>query len=246
MNRRLVLVLMLVLVLVLVASVTGCGYLEARGRDLSQIVRLEVGPALAFSVDTRLGGLLDFGVGGGYSWDAALLYGAPYAGKQLRIVAPGFCRRALGPTEEWSHTCPSILPPAFARETYTLPDYTHLGTHLHEYDVEAGVAAGVVHVHVGVSPGEILDFVLGLATIDIAGDDRGGKPAPHVPQRPVPAPPRGPAPAPRPAEPKAPPAPEPVKTTPDLAPPPSEPIAQPATPPPIEPLEPRAPPRRRR
>ena len=44
--------------------------------------------------------------------------------------------------------------------------------HVHAFDVEASVYAGVVYVKVGFSPGELLDFVLGWFGIDIAGDDR--------------------------------------------------------------------------
>jgi hypothetical protein len=170
------------------ALASGCGYAQARARDFSQILRVEAGVAFAFDVDTRLGGLLDFGLGGGYSWDVGLLYGEPYAGKQLRVVAPGVCRRALGPTRIWSHTCPSVLPPLTANETYELPDYTHLGTRLHEFDIEVEVSAIFVHVRFGLSPGELADALLGIFTIDIAGDDRGQKPPPYVPAPPLPPP----------------------------------------------------------
>ena len=37
-------------------------------------------------------------------------------------------------------------------------------------DVEFGASAGV-GFHVGLSPGELLDFLLGLSTLDVAGDD---------------------------------------------------------------------------
>ncbi len=203
---------------------SGCAYAEARARDASQILRLQGGVALGFGVDTRLGGLLDLGFGAGYHWDGALLYGAPYAGKSLTIVAPGFCRRALGPTTVWSHTCPSALPPLLADEKIELADYTHLGSRLHEFDIEAAALAGVLHVRIGFSPGEFLDFLLGIATVDLAGDDGGQKPPPYKP--PGAEPPR-PAPAPAPAP----------------APPPRRPPSR--EPPPGEIVEPRAPPRGR-
>lgn len=59
----------------------------------------------------------------------------------------------------------------------------HLHTDVHDLlawddpwrraDVEAGVTAGVMHVRVGISPGHLLDWVLGLFTLDLAHDDRG-------------------------------------------------------------------------
>jgi hypothetical protein len=184
----------LLAVAVVGALSAGCAYAKDRARDFSQIVRIEAGVAIGFDVDTRLGGLLDFGMGAGYSWDAALLYGEPFAGKESRILAPGFCQRAIGPTHVWSHTCHDLLPPVFARETYVVPELTHLGTPLHEFDVEAEVTALVVHVRVGVSPGELADAFLGIFGVDIAGDDGGKKPPPFV--EPKPAPPPAPAKAP--------------------------------------------------
>lgn len=38
-------------------------------------------------------------------------------------------------------------------------------------DVEFGGAAALVGIHVGLGPGELLDFLLGLFTVDIVGDD---------------------------------------------------------------------------
>lgn len=48
----------------------------------------------------------------------------------------------------------------------------HRWNHVHAFDCGVDVYAGVVHVGVGVSPGEILDFVLGWFGLDVAGDDR--------------------------------------------------------------------------
>lgn len=43
--------------------------------------------------------------------------------------------------------------------------------HVHAFDIEASVYAGL-HVRVGFSPGEFLDFLTGWFGADIAGDDR--------------------------------------------------------------------------
>ncbi|MEK7270894.1 MAG: hypothetical protein AAB215_08155 [Planctomycetota bacterium] len=40
-----------------------------------------------------------------------------------------------------------------------------------KFDVEAGATAGFVNVRLGISPGQALDFLLGVFTIDLAGDD---------------------------------------------------------------------------
>jgi hypothetical protein len=47
------------------------------------------------------------------------------------------------------------------------------------FDIEAGVFAGFVGVHVGVSPGQLADFLLGWFGVDIAGDDTGSIEAPE-------------------------------------------------------------------
>ncbi|MBI3818936.1 MAG: hypothetical protein HY286_09630 [Planctomycetes bacterium] len=39
-------------------------------------------------------------------------------------------------------------------------------------DVEAGIHLGIVGLRVGVSPGQLIDFLLGWTTLDIASDDR--------------------------------------------------------------------------
>jgi hypothetical protein len=51
----------------------------------------------------------------------------------------------------------------------------HRWNHVHAFDVSVDVFAGVVHVGVGVSLGEVADFVLGWFGLDIAGDDTPGR-----------------------------------------------------------------------
>ena len=46
--------------------------------------------------------------------------------------------------------------------------------HVHAFDAELGVYLLVVNAKVGLSPGEGVDFLLGLFGIDIAQDDTGG------------------------------------------------------------------------
>ncbi|MCZ6691323.1 MAG: hypothetical protein O7H41_17180 [Planctomycetota bacterium] len=44
--------------------------------------------------------------------------------------------------------------------------------HIHAFDIEASVYAGMVYARAGFSPGEFVDFLLGWFGVDIAGDDR--------------------------------------------------------------------------
>jgi hypothetical protein len=52
-------------------------------------------------------------------------------------------------------------------------------------DAEFGGAFGVVGLHVGISPGQLLDFLLGWTTLDIVGDDLA--PQPPKPAKPEPS-----------------------------------------------------------
>jgi hypothetical protein len=176
---------------------SGCAYAKARGRDFSQVFRFEIGPALNFGFDTRLLGLLDLGLGGGFHWDAGWEYGEGYVGKQETIVAPGVCLRGMGPTYIWSHECPSILPPVFAQERFTQQTYTHMGSLVHEFDLEVCAMAAILHFRFGFSPGQLFDAFAGVFGFDPAGDDQGAKPepAPDIPPQPerLRPPPAGPA-----------------------------------------------------
>lgn len=186
-SARLRLLAVLFLALVAPLSGGGCAYMSARGKDFSQVFRVEIGPALAFGFDTRLFGLMDLGLGGGFHWDAGWEYGEGYLGKQETIVAPGVCLRGMGPTAVWSHECPSVLPPLLAQEQYTLAEFTHLGTFRHEFDFEVGIMAVLLHFRFGLSPAEFGDAFAGIFGFDPSGDDGGGgkpAPAPDIPVRP--------------------------------------------------------------
>ena len=46
--------------------------------------------------------------------------------------------------------------------------------HVHAFDTELGVYLLIVNAKVGFSPGEAVDFLVGLVGLDIAQDDTGG------------------------------------------------------------------------
>jgi hypothetical protein len=172
------------LLALLAAAAPGCGYMRARARDAAEIFRFDVGGALGFDVDTRLCGLLDLGIGGGYTWDAALLYGEPWAGPGAEAVFPGYCNRALGPARYFTHTCHSALPPLTGTDRPAHPEHRHLATPIHRFDLEVGAIAGIVHVRFGLSFGELADFFAGWFGTDLAGDDDPpaiGEPLPPPP-----------------------------------------------------------------
>ena len=62
-------------------------------------------------------------------------------------------------------------PPPAADDGALPPPRWWREARLHAFDVEAHACLGVLGVHVGFSPGEFVDFLLGWFGLDIAGDD---------------------------------------------------------------------------
>ena len=67
------------------------------------------------------------------------------------------------PIDPWKN------PPLWSEEALKINPHAHV----HAFDIEASVYAGVVYAKAGFSPGEFVDFLLGWFGVDIAGDDRG-------------------------------------------------------------------------
>lgn len=95
---------------------------------------------------------------------------------------------------EHSHKCWALLPAAFARvDRIDAPDFPESAdhedwlegpmlwseaaleldpwAHVHAFDAEVGLYLLLVNAKVGLSPGEAVDFLLGLFGVDIAQDD---------------------------------------------------------------------------
>lgn len=93
-----------------------------------------------------------------------------------------------------SHKCWAVLPAVFSRvDTFTGPDYPETEdpkdwvegpwlwsrealdadpwAHVHAFDGELGIYLLILNLKAGLSPGEAVDFLLGIFTIDIARDD---------------------------------------------------------------------------
>ncbi len=168
----------------------GCGYVNARGADFADIWRFNVETgALGIEANVKIGELLHVGVGHkGFS-----RFGTTYALEQESrdwaeiwlpfslVYAFGqepfalHYSRALGDTRTpyvwwWSpyqssqDRCFMILPPLTERHSMRR-------TLLHSFDIEVGAFFLLIGFEIGVSLGELVDFLLGLFTIDIAGDD---------------------------------------------------------------------------
>lgn len=197
MNRRNV----LLLALATTPLLGGCSahYAKSRGLDLMDAVPISAGAGLGLLAEVRATPYVGLGLGYANSWrvgtDEQRLgplwwekeRGIPvwryyrhqnyleetsrWSGGHLRfreerrnraaslIVAPGMVREGL----VWF----PIYPPYMITKHWEWPNWS--GWDL--LNVEAGVFLGVVGIRVGVSPFQLIDFILGLATIDLAEDD---------------------------------------------------------------------------
>lgn len=168
-------------------------YLGNRGRDLLDPVSLDLagGAGLGFDVKASI---LHTGAGYAQMYHAGLLDGPPGRNNRLGL-RPEFHAAWIIRTREGAMTG---YPDAFTEEPlYAM--WLRKGDHVDPHacwivhapgdpvatprmrwwqlaDVSAGANAVLVGARAGVSPGELLDFVLGWFGIDIAEDDRKAPP----------------------------------------------------------------------
>ncbi len=176
--------------LLLATATSGCvgHYFKHRVRDFFDPVTLDLAGGAGLGVQARASVIhTGFGYAQMYHW--GLLDGVP--GKHNPFgLRPEFHADFLVYSSEGTMTgWPNALADQPLKATWTRRE--HVDPHLcwfvhaphhptaepamrwHEIlDVKAGVNAGLVGARAGVSPGELLDFVLGWFGIDIAGDDK--------------------------------------------------------------------------
>lgn len=179
-------------ILTLALSTSGCTYLQARGADFLDVFTLEasLGPGLHVIAHAT-----DFvGTGIGSSKQHGVALHGRYAGMTTRVAfGAGFVHRSSIQEPERLHTvigphrAPSedewlspgyqagfmYIPVLWFQSWGTMVESEGLGTFprgIRTFDISVGASA-LVGVHLGFSPGELLDFLLGWTTLDIAGDD---------------------------------------------------------------------------
>ena len=153
--------------LTLAAFVSGCsGYWKHRADDLADVARLNVGAGYGASVDA-----------------SATRYARLSAGSYENTTKAGFVGRQGGIWKEERHGIALI-----AGYTETSRDPIHGNAFLPEpdpasglqpswQDQERGATEFTLSIHLlvgfeaGIDPGQMLDFLLGFAGIDLYGDD---------------------------------------------------------------------------
>lgn len=157
------------LIPLLALALGSCSWVSARGHDFADLWRLEGQVGYGLQAHAAAGELAHVGAGSSRHWSAGLVYGR--AGTQsvtehhfpVSVVAS-----FVDPDRQYVHginleddengglhRCYMIFPGALNPGTVRKDTVRYL-------DLEAGFLAGVVGIEAGFSPGELLDFVLGL------------------------------------------------------------------------------------
>ncbi|HKS17291.1 MAG TPA: hypothetical protein VJU16_08260 [Planctomycetota bacterium] len=164
--------------LVLLLLLPGCAYLESRARDVGDIVRLEASIGTGLQAHVNAGEVLHLGLGSSRRWTAGWAYGITTTERRVEDHLPLSYFASLSDPETVSlhklrigddvqnllHRCDVVAPVSFASGTMRKPA-------MQFWNLEVGVMAVVVGVEAGVNPAELVDFLLGIVTLDIAGDD---------------------------------------------------------------------------
>ena len=172
-------------------------YLQKRGRDVLDMFRLQFGGGVTAHADVQLGQLAHVGLGGNAA-DIVVLGGltrgawqiteeryrcfpfsnvlaAMDAGPKGLLVMHSHYEYVSGASgADHEDACAWLLPLLFNYNSKTQQFEFTREPPTRWLDLEVG-ASFVFAVRVGVSPGEMLDFVLGWFGVDLAGDDGKGR-----------------------------------------------------------------------
>jgi len=166
-------------------AAAGCSWAEQRALDFADIFRLEGQAGYGLQAHANAGELLHAGLGSSKTWGMGLVYGRVESNVTVEDHFPlsvvwtitDRTREALHslPVGEegrrGTHRCFILFPGGIGTGTVAKTD-------VHFFDVEAGFLAIGLGLEVGFSPGELLDWILGLFKfddrwefLDLSGDD---------------------------------------------------------------------------
>ena len=176
-----------------------CGYLRDRGHDLLDPFRVDVGYGLGLYADVRATDWLATGAGLHRVHTAGLhgrFVGTSKTGQiGLPLILAGEARSEMAPLLggtsrfDWRR---DIVPgqilvfPAMHMGRTGTSAWSLADRNVRVADVGASLTLGVVSVSLGFSAGEVLDLLLGVVGIDLAGDDDASRPPPPADASPEP------------------------------------------------------------
>ncbi len=154
------------------------GYLSQRARDAADCLTLTLSAGPELSADFKATEALHLMVGGGFHAEAGVIKGDLGTGTAMSIGLPlspfldgGVMYRRLGMffiTDAW--TVNHLTDECYGIHALGLPPTSPDRPLIDRFDLEFG-AVVLLGARVGFSPGQFLDFVLGLLGVDLAGDD---------------------------------------------------------------------------
>lgn len=177
--------------LLFVSCSGACGYLRDRAHDLLDPFRVDVGYGLGLYADVRATDWLAAGAGLHRMHTAGLhgrFVGSSTIGQAgLPLMMAGEAKSAMAPLLggtsrfDWRR---DVVPgqilvfPMMHTGRTGMSAWSLAERDVRVADVGASLTVGVVGVSVGFSPGEVLDLLLGVVGIDLAGDDDASRPPP--------------------------------------------------------------------
>ncbi len=158
---------------------TGCGYLRDRGRDFADIWRIEASVGVGLHVHVTATELAHAGVGSSRRYVGGWQYGEGSGERRVEDDFPlSYVWTLVDPERESLHSMrrgSDDAVPSQHRCYWAIPGELNRNIEerevLHYFDIEAHIFVGIAGVEIGFSLGELFDFLLGLVTVDIAGDD---------------------------------------------------------------------------
>ena len=179
--------------LVMLLSSSGCAYLWDRGRDFTDIFGFDAGVGLGLGVDAQVSIYIHAGITA-YRMEKATLTArevdrweevgfAPLVGRIILYYNKTEPRSRYDSKEDWPDAIRGGLlasPPIvnellgtvqYRTTGYEVPARNREAPWINALDVDVGVALIAVSVRFGISPGELIDFLLGWFGFDIGFDD---------------------------------------------------------------------------
>jgi len=160
------------LVLALALVSTGCGYIKHRMLDMSDVIDLKYGYGVGVGVKVEATNYVGVGIGYGRMTETREWYGrrahVAYDQEFLHFILAGRdgTLRSWGePGQDGTDHYNMVLPINIAALDHDSPPL------LERWRVGAEIVVPLANAGLYVNLGEVLDFLLGLATIDIADDD---------------------------------------------------------------------------
>ncbi len=162
----------------LASLLSGCAYLGSRARDLGDIVRLEGSIGVGLQANVNAGELAHLGIGSSRRSSAGWAYGMTTSERRVEDHFPlSYVESLVHPqavalhgltmgegSDAVTHRCPVLASGALSSGSVRKPD-------MQFWSLEIGVMIVAVGAEIGFNPAELVDFILGVFTIDVAGDD---------------------------------------------------------------------------